>query len=177
MSLRSFKRFDNNVSLRLQEAAKSSWARRILSVVAHSADSVVVVPCLFALWWLHGFSRQSLVIPIALGFAVSVVATSIVKFSVRRRRPAGQWGAFYRKTDPHSFPSGHASRTITMTLVVFAGRYPLIGAALLLWSLLVGLSRIILGVHYLYDVLAGYLLGVGIGVGVWLLMTFDILLV
>ena len=62
-----------------------------------------------------------------------------------------------------------------MTIVVIAGQLPLIGAALLLWSLLVGLSRIILGVHYLYDVLAGYLLGLGIGVGMWLLMAFDIL--
>ena len=176
MSLRSFKRFDNTVSLRLQEAARGSWARRVLAVLAHSADSVVVVPCLFAIWWLHGFARQSLVIPVALGFAVSVVATSAVKFAVRRRRPVGEWGAFYRKTDPHSFPSGHASRTITMTIVVFAGRCPLIAGALLLWSLLVGLSRIILGVHYLYDVLAGYLLGVGIGVGMCLLMAFDILL-
>jgi undecaprenyl-diphosphatase len=176
VSLRSFKRFDNTISRRLQETAKNPWTHKILAVLAHSADSVVVVPFLFALWWLHGFARQSLVIPVALGFAVSVLATSAVKFAVRRRRPAGQWGAFYRKTDPHSFPSGHASRTITMTIVVFAGRFPLIAAALLLWSLLVGLSRIILGVHYLYDVLAGYLLGVGIGVGVWLLMAFDILL-
>ena len=90
VSLRSFKRFDNNVSLRLQEAAKSSWARRILAFVAHSADSVVVIPCLFALWWLDGFARQSLVIPIALGFAVSVVATSIIKLLVRRRRPVAE---------------------------------------------------------------------------------------
>ena len=175
MSLRSFKRFDNTISRRLQETAKASWARRILSVVAHSADSIVVVPCLFALWWLHGFSRQSILIPVAAGFALSIVVTSVVKFAVRRRRPAGEWGAFYRRTDPHSFPSGHASRTITMTIVVMAGQWPLIGVALLLWSLLVGLSRIILGVHYLYDVLAGYLLGVGIGAGVWLLMAFDIL--
>ena len=62
-----------------------------------------------------------------------------------------------------------------MTIVVMAGRWPLIGAALLLWSLLVGLSRIILGVHYLYDVLAGYLLGLGIGAVMWLLMAFYIL--
>ena len=62
-----------------------------------------------------------------------------------------------------------------MTIVVLAGQWPLIGGALFLWSLLVGLSRIILGVHYLYDVLAGYLLGVGIGAGLWLLMAFDIL--
>ena len=175
MTLRSFKRFDNTISRRLQGAARNPWARRILAVIAHSADSVVVVPCLFALWWLHDFSRQSVVIPVALGFAVSVLVTTIVKFLVRRRRPAGEWGAFYRKTDPHSFPSGHASRTVTMTIVAAAGPYPLIAAALLLWSLLVGLSRIILGVHYLYDVLAGYLLGVGIGVGMWLLMAFDIL--
>jgi undecaprenyl-diphosphatase len=175
VNLRSFKRFDNLVSHRLQETAKCSWARSVLAVVAHSADSVVVVPCLFALWWLHGFSRQSIAIPVAVGFALSVVVTSIVKFTVRRRRPAGDWGAFYRKTDPHSFPSGHASRTIAMTIVVIAGQLPLIGAALLLWSLLVGLSRIILGVHYLYDVLAGYLLGLGIGAGMWLLMAFDVL--
>jgi hypothetical protein len=50
-------------------------------VVAHSADSAVVVPCLFVLWWLHGFSRQSLAIPVAVGFALAVVATSIVKFT------------------------------------------------------------------------------------------------
>jgi undecaprenyl-diphosphatase len=175
VNLRSFKRFDNTISHRLQEIAKGPWVRKTLSLVAHSADSVVVVPCLFALWWLNGFSRQSILIPVAAGFALSVVVTSIVKFAVRRRRPAGEWGAFYRKTDPHSFPSGHASRTITMTMIVVAGRWPLIGAALLLWSLLVGLSRIILGVHYLYDVLAGYLLGLGIGAGMWLLMALDIL--
>ena len=175
MSLRSFKRFDNVVSLRIQEIVKSPWGRRIWAVIAHSADSVVVVPCLFVLWWLRGFSRQSLVIPVAAGFALSVVATSIVKFIVRRRRPDGDWGAFYRRTDPHSFPSGHASRTITMTVVVLAGGWPLIGAAALLWSLLVGLARIVLGVHYLYDVLAGYLLGLAIGAGIWLFMAFDIL--
>ena len=61
-----------------------------------------------------------------------------------------------------------------MTMIVMAGGWPLIGAALLFWSLLVGLSRVILGVHYLYDVFAGYLLGLGIGVGMWLLMAFDI---
>jgi undecaprenyl-diphosphatase len=175
VSLRSFKRFDNTISRRLQDVAKGPWARRFLAVIAHSADSAVVVPCLFALWWLHGFSRQSLVIPVAIGFALSIIVTTIVKFAVGRRRPAGDWGAFYRKTDPHSFPSGHASRTVTMTIVVAAGHWPLIGAALLLWSLLVGLSRIILGVHYLYDVLAGYLLGLGIGAAMWLLMAFDVL--
>lgn len=174
MSLRSFKRFDNRASRRLQELHLGPVSRAVLSVIAHSADSAVVVPCLFALWWWHGFSWQSIVIPIVAGFFLSVLVTSVLKFAFRRRRPAGEWGAFYRKTDPHSFPSGHASRTVAMTMVLMAGGWPFIGAALLLWSLLVGLSRIILGVHYLYDVLAGYGLGLGIGAGMWMLMAFDI---
>jgi undecaprenyl-diphosphatase len=175
VSLRSFKRFDNIVSHRLQEIAIGTGGRKVLAVIAHSADSAVVIPCLFALWWWHDFSRQSISIPVAVGFALSVVVTSIVKFAVRRRRPEGDWGVIYRKTDPHSFPSGHASRTITISIIVAAGGWLLIGVALFVWSLLVGLSRIILGVHYLYDVLAGYLLGLGIGAGMWLLMAFDIL--
>ena len=175
MKLRSFKRFDNNASHRLQDLPLASISRTILSVIAHSADSAVVAPCLFSLWWWHGFSRQSIAIPIAFGYVVSVLVTSVLKYAFRRRRPAGEWGAFYRKTDPHSFPSGHASRTITMTMIVMAGGWMLIAVALLLWTLSVGLSRIILGVHYLYDVLAGYLLGLGIGVGMWLLMAFDII--
>jgi undecaprenyl-diphosphatase len=175
VSLRSFKRFDNTVSHRLQELATGSGSRTVLSVIAHSADSAVIVPCLFALWWWNGFSRHSIVVPIFVGYVLSVLVTSLLKFAFRRRRPAGEWGAFYRKTDPHSFPSGHASRTITMTMTVMAGGWPLIGAALLLWTLLVGLSRVVLGVHYLYDVLAGYLLGLGIGGGMWLLMAFDII--
>ncbi|UCG00066.1 MAG: phosphatase PAP2 family protein [Spirochaetaceae bacterium] len=175
MSLRSFKRFDNITSLRLQEFARGPASRKILAVIAHSADSVVLFPCLFALWWWHDFSWQSIVVPVAVGFVLSILVTSAVKFIVRRRRPKGEWGAFYRKTDPHSFPSGHASRTIAITLVVMAGGWSLFGVALLLWSLLVGLSRVILGVHYLYDVMAGYLLGLGIGAGMWLLMAFDIL--
>ena len=175
MSLRSFKRLDTTASQRLQALAGGSVSRTLLSIIAHSADSAVLLPCLFALWWWHGFSRQSIVVPVVVGFALTVVVTAALKFGFRRRRPKGEWGAFYRKTDPHSFPSGHASRTIAIALVVLAEGWPLIGGALFLWTVLVGLSRIVLGVHYLYDVLAGYLVGLGIGAGMWLLIAFDVL--
>jgi undecaprenyl-diphosphatase len=174
VSFRSFKRFDSKASHRLQKIRLGAAGRAILYVIAHSADSIVVVPVLVALWWRNGFSRYSTAIPVAVGFALSVLLTSALKLTIRRRRPTGQWGAIYRRTDPHSFPSGHASRTIAMALIVFAAGWPFAGAALLIWSALVGLSRIILGVHYLYDVLAGYLLGLGIGAGIWLLMAFKL---
>ncbi len=84
----------------------------------------------------------------------------LVKFSVRRQRPEGDWGAIYRSTDPHSFPSGHAARA-AMLAVLGIGLGPTwFGLALVLWAPLVSLARVAMGVHYLSDVVAGVILGI-----------------
>ena len=93
--------------------------------------------------------------------AVVVLAFFVlgIKFLVRRRRPEGEWGAIYRNTDPHSFPSGHAARAMLLT-VMAVGLGPWWFAALLVaWVPFVSLSRVNTGLHYLSDVLAGALLG------------------
>jgi undecaprenyl-diphosphatase len=136
-------------------------------VVAHSGDSAVLIPAFALLWWAGRFSRGSIAVPLAIGYLVSVLLTALVKYTVRRRRPEGEWGAMYRKTDPHSFPSGHASRTAALSVIALAcGTVPT-GVVLAAWSLAVGFARIALGVHYLMDILAGYLLGLGVGFALW----------
>ena len=49
-----------------------------------------------------------------VGLAVLVMA---IKFTIRRRRPDGEWGGLYRSTDPHSFPSGHAARAVLIAVL------------------------------------------------------------
>jgi undecaprenyl-diphosphatase len=75
-----------------------------------------------------------------------------------------------------SFPSGHAfNAAVVCTVVVFL-LWPLLSsvghrvATLLavVFALVVGLDRIFLGVHFPSDVLAGYVLGVGITFSSWL---------
>jgi undecaprenyl-diphosphatase len=170
LSLDSLLRLDARSTAWLQTLPSRGVPRAALSIVAHSGDSLVLVPALLLLWWLDRFSRYSIAVTLGIGYIVSVLVTSIVKYAVRRRRPEGEWGALYRTIDPHSFPSGHASRTVTLSLIVLAHDLPLAGVALLAWSAVVGVSRIALGVHYLLDVLAGYLLGLAVGTAVWLWM-------
>ena len=67
-------------------------------------------------------------------------------------------------SDKFSFPSGHTSAAFcfsTITIITFGGAY----AAMFIWASLVGASRVIIGVHYPGDIVAGAVMGSGIAVG------------
>lgn len=67
--------------------------------------------------------------------------------------------------DQYSFPSGHTLHAVAFSTVVVS-HYPQLAWLLLPFTLLVGLSRLVLGLHYPSDVLAGALLGMGISITV-----------
>ncbi len=146
--------------------------------LAHSGDSWFILLGLFIIWlltdglWHH---MSALMAAGAVGLALVVLA---IKFTIRRRRPEGKWGAIYRNTDPHSFPSGHAARTAMLAVIALAIGPLWFGLILLVWAPLVSLARVWMGVHYLSDVIAGMLLGILAGVVVlqlatWLTATFP----
>ena len=60
--------------------------------------------------------------------------------------------------DRFSFPSGHAAAGLAVALPIAVAIGGLLGAAVLLFGLAVGVSRCYLGVHYPGDVLMGWLL-------------------
>jgi membrane-associated phospholipid phosphatase len=106
--------------------------------------------------------------------AVVLVAplTELLKHGFGRVRPDfAEGGARYESL---SFPSGHSSGIATLVTVALILAWPLLAGAARRWALvvgvvlvlLVGLTRMWLGVHYLSDVLGGWALGVG-----WSLLT------
>jgi undecaprenyl-diphosphatase len=158
--------FDEKFTKRLSIANKPGPLRRIAILFAHSGDSWFWGLGLVLLWWLGDETWKARAVAMILGIFVTAILVFIIKFTVRRKRPAGDWGNVYRKTDPHSFPSGHAAR-VAMLAVVAVGLGPAwFGILLLTWAPLVILARVAMGVHYLSDVLAGALLGVAIGMGI-----------
>lgn len=66
--------------------------------------------------------------------------------------------------DRYSFPSGHTLHAVTFTSLAIH-HIPELAGVLVPFALLVAASRVVLGLHYPSDVLAGALLGAGIAAG------------
>ena len=114
----------------------------------------------FLIYLATGLESYNLLVP-WIAVAVSWVIAEGAKFLFNRARP------FIRDTEiapliktpsSSSFPSGH-SATAAAGAITLSGIYPAFAPALILSGFLVALSRIYLGVHYPFDVLAGVLIG------------------
>lgn len=66
-----------------------------------------------------------------------------------------------RPLDRFSFPSGHTLHAVSFTLIICSS-LPWTAVVLVPAALLIALSRMVLGLHYPSDVIAGGLLGVGV---------------
>jgi len=160
---------DASLSARLRVAERPGLLRNLAAFLAHSGDSWFWLLGLALVWLLGSSAWKQRALVLGAGILITAVLVMLIKFTIRRRRPEGQWGGIYRSTDPHSFPSGHAVRAV-MLAVVALGTGPFwFGLILALWAPLVCLARVAMGVHYLSDILAGILVGLVMG-GVTLML-------
>jgi undecaprenyl-diphosphatase len=100
----------------------------------------------------------------AAAFAIERPLYWVLKNSCQRRRPPEAIPSFtsvIKASDRFSFPSGHTCGAFLLAAIVVF-HYPALAAPMYLWASAVGLSRVILGVHFPTDILAGALLGSGI---------------
>ncbi len=164
MRLEQFLRWDAEVSARLRVAEQPGWLRRAAAFLAHSGDSWFCLAALGVVWWLGDLAWRARALALMQAILITAVVVLILKFTVRRSRPEGEWGGIYRNTDPHSFPSGHAARAFMLAALGLALGPAWFGLALALWAPLVALARVAMGVHYLSDILAGVGLGILMGV-------------
>jgi undecaprenyl-diphosphatase len=155
---------DARQSARMRVAERPGLLRIVAIFLAHSGDSWFWWAGLGLLWWLgNPFWR-----PWALTVLLSIIALAVVvlavKFAIRRQRPEGEWGGLYRKTDPHSFPSGHAARVVLIAILALGLGPWWLALIICIWAPLVALARVAMGVHYLSDILGGVILGVVAGI-------------
>jgi len=146
-------------SQQLRYAEKPGLLRRLAILLAHSGDSWFWGLGLAAVWVVGPPEWKALAPRLLVDIAGLAVLVLAVKRLIRRQRPAGEWGAIYRATDPHSFPSGHAARMALLLVLAAAWGPPWFAWLLVVWAPLVALARVAMGVHYLSDILGGALVG------------------
>lgn len=147
-------------ALRLQPD-QPLWTAAVL--LAHSGDSWLCLGWTGLIWLFSRGEWHAKAGLMALAVCAQALLIFGVKQVIRRERPAGEWGGIYRAIDPHSFPSGHATRAALLAALA-AGLGPFWFALLLAaWAPLVALARVATGVHYFSDVLAGAVIGILFG--------------
>jgi len=85
----------------------------------------------------------------------------IIKFLVHTPRPFLEFqnvSSLIHKTD-FSFPSGHATFYMALAFAIFFS-HKKIGYVFMFFALLIGIARIIAGVHFPIDILGGFILGI-----------------
>ncbi|CAG1770838.1 undecaprenyl-diphosphatase [uncultured bacterium] len=138
--------------------------------ISKTADGWLYVLLGLTLYKYEGLESPLLQV-ILLAFPIERSVYFVLKNSFKRNRPAAALENFVSviiPADQFSFPSGHTSAAFMMATLLnyflqpFADTsFMLLLYGLYVWAILVGFSRVVLGVHFPTDTLMGAALGTG----------------
>lgn len=152
--------------------AASRWARRrgvypVFATVSRLGDGWLWYGLMVALAAFAGARGVHVALQMACTGVVAWLLYRTLKRRTRRLRPFHVYPGVIARVPPldeYSFPSGHTLHAVSFSIVA-AAWFPVLIPPLALFTLLVAMSRVVLGLHYPTDVLAGAVLGAGLGTG------------
>src|SRR6516225_10043122 len=181
------------VSALLLKTGTLSWDERLFRVLNEvpSAAAAVLTPLshlflpagivvVVVLAVVYVVARNRSVLPVAAGAAAAGLAWALAnaaKAIADRPRPYEViTDAVLRQQPAHgtSFPSSHTAVTVAVVIALVPFLPRVLAGVAIAYAVLVGWSRVYLGVHYPLDVLAGA--GIGMAVGGAVLLTLGVLL-
>ena len=116
----------------------------------------------FIAWYFLFYKKEPIkFILISFVIAVSLAFSEILKFIFQSQRPfleITQLAPLFMFGGADSFPSGHALVLGAFTTAIYFENRKM-GYFFAVGSILVGISRVFAGVHYMTDILAGFFIG------------------
>lgn len=150
---------------RLNRGASFLVPRRIFQVASRLGDGIIWYVLILALPVVHGREAVRPAVVMALTGCAGVVIYKVLKHVLVRERPFITHSTIDRAMAPldrYSFPSGHTLHAVCFTVQMTA-HYPSLGWVLIPLTLTIAGSRVVLGLHYPTDVVAGAAIGLSLG--------------
>jgi undecaprenyl-diphosphatase len=145
----------------LHRVSRRPALHRVLVLCSRLADGPMWVLSLALLPLFGGPGAGRVTIVALVLAAANLTLYWAIKLATRRERPfrcCADIRACVPAPDLFSFPSGHTLHAVSFA-VLFGGQFPALAALLWAFGVLVAVSRVVLGVHYPSDVVAGAALG------------------
>lgn len=162
--LKRVEQVDFSICLLFNRLVSRELIRRLFAFVSRLGNGVFWYALMAVLPLVDGLHGMIASLHMLLVGAAGLVIYKLMKRNFIRERPFVRNHRIRLGTDPldrFSFPSGHTLHAVGFTMVAIA-YYPLLAPLLIPFTLLIALSRMILGLHYPSDVLIGAAIGFGV---------------
>ncbi|MEM1079969.1 MAG: phosphatase PAP2 family protein [Pseudomonadota bacterium] len=160
-ALARFDHLERRACLFMNRGARVPLMAQVFTAVSRMGDGVLWYGLMVLLPLTHGARGLEASVLMAVASLIGLVIYRWMKARTVRERPCVSHPDILLATAPldrYSFPSGHTLHAVLFTTIAVA-YFPLLAAALIPFTALVALSRVILGLHYPTDVLVGALIG------------------
>ena len=145
----------------LNRWGRRASTRRVFSVVSRLGDGYAWYTLIALVATFGGASAARAALHLAaIGIACALLYRSLKRWT-RRPRPYARHPsieAYLAPLDEYSFPSGHTLHATSFSIVA-CWYFPMLAWLLLPFTLMIALSRVILGLHYPSDVIAAFAIG------------------
>jgi len=166
-SLRAVAVWDEEWCLWFNHAAAIPSVRALFCAASRLGDGVFWYALMAVLLAVGGRAAIPAVLHMAAVGATGVLLYKWLKSRTSRPRPYQVRTAILRGADPldnFSFPSGHTLHAISFSILAIA-YFPPTAYLVVPFAALVAASRLVLGLHYPTDVLAGAVIGAALAFG------------
>lgn len=142
---------------------KTDYLTNFFKLISFLASTKMIILYNIIIAIIVLINKKTNLLLITISSISSGVINNLVKYIIKRDRP---FGVALVNESFYSFPSGHAMISIlffgTIIYKLLENKtkyYKIFTIIISIYILLVGISRIYLGVHYVTDIIGGYLLG------------------
>jgi undecaprenyl-diphosphatase len=163
-TLRELLRWDRALCLQLNQGLRNALLVHAFQGLSWLGNGIFWYALMLALLLIHRGEAVWPVLHMVLVGAVCTASYKMLKRGTVRPRPFQSMpgvAAGAPVLDAFSFPSGHTLHAVAFTLVACA-YYPDLALVLIPFSVLTAASRVVLGLHYPSDVLAGAAIGAAV---------------